>query len=297
MTTVHLGFKAFDLHELACHFIARHTGIYSAHGLDVRLLDTSFIPDDQLPPRMFQVACGAALISWLQGARTKVVFVACDRPMFWLIARPEITAPEQLAGRSIAGFPPGSPPAQLLRLILRARGLSGDGGPTVVAARDDTARLGLLTGGDVQAAVVSSAVLPGRIRRRGLSVVQFFGVALRLPTTGLAVRESLLLAEPALAQVMCRCFRESLQMLRLNDDLVRAALGEFLECSGAESGEAVELLRGCYTADGRSTGSIQAQAIESMRWALGNGTALPDRDLYDYAALERDTDESHTEAG
>ena len=27
MKEVHLGFKAFDLHELACHFVARHAGI------------------------------------------------------------------------------------------------------------------------------------------------------------------------------------------------------------------------------------------------------------------------------
>jgi ABC-type nitrate/sulfonate/bicarbonate transport system substrate-binding protein len=291
MTTVHLGFKAFDMHELACHFVARQAGIYSTHGLDVRLLDTTFIPDDQLPSRTFQAACGAALISWLNGARIKVLFVACDQPMFWLVGRKSTTAPEELAGLRIAGFPPGSPPAQLLRLVLRIRGIHGDEGPTVLAARDDAARLGLLTGGDVEAAVISSAIPSGQIRRRGLSVMQFFGAALRLPTTGLAVCESMFLAEPELVRAMCRSYRESLRSLRANEDLARAALAKFLDFSAVEAREAVDLLRDCYTADGRTARRIQMQAIESMQLALGNTAAAPAQGLYDFSALQNDTNE------
>lgn len=295
MTTVHLGFKAFDLHELACHFIARHAGLYAARDLEVRLLDTNFIPDEQLPPRTFHAACGAALVAWLKGARIRVVFVACDRPMFWLIGRPEIAARGSLAGLNIAGYPPGSPPAQLLRLLLRARGLHDDGGATVLAARDDAARLGLLRGGEVQAAVISSAVPQSRLRRRGLSVIEFFGAALRLPTTGLAVRESQLAAEPELARVMCRCYQQGLQLLRRDDPVARSALAEALECSAAEAAAAAGLLRDCYTADGRSSAAIQSQAIEAMRWALGTGLAPPAQDLYDYAALGHGCDERPAE--
>ena len=120
MTTVHLGFKAFDPHELACHFIARHAGFYATQGLDVRLLDTTFLTDGQLPPVTFHAACTAALFAWLRGTPMCVLFVACDRPMFWLVGRPGALDGAGEGRVRIAGYPPGAPPGELLRLVLAA---------------------------------------------------------------------------------------------------------------------------------------------------------------------------------
>ena len=64
MKVIKCGIKAFDIHELLCHFVAKRCGFYAAAGLDVRLVDTTFIPDDKLPAAdFFQVACGAAFQS------------------------------------------------------------------------------------------------------------------------------------------------------------------------------------------------------------------------------------------
>ena len=61
MKTVECGIKAFDVHELLCHFVAQRGGFYAVAGLDVRLVDTTFTPDERLPDAdYFQVACGAA---------------------------------------------------------------------------------------------------------------------------------------------------------------------------------------------------------------------------------------------
>ena len=83
MKTIECGIKAFDVHELLCHFVAGRCGFYEAAGLDVRLVDTSFIPDDRLPEaNFFQVACGAPLLS--RNVRFRIVLAAVARPMFWL---------------------------------------------------------------------------------------------------------------------------------------------------------------------------------------------------------------------
>ena len=81
VTRVLLGFKAFDPHELLCHFVAAEGGLYSRHGIRVRLVDITFVPDAELPAELFQVSCGAALAGALQGNGQRVVFVATDRPM------------------------------------------------------------------------------------------------------------------------------------------------------------------------------------------------------------------------
>lgn len=284
MIAVHLGFRAFDVHELACHFVARRAGLYAAHGLDVHLFDANFVPDDRLPPRTFHAACTGALIGWLNGAALKVVFVACERPMFWLVGRAGMTVPRDLAGGRIAGYPPGSPPAELLRLVLGTHDFGAGRQPLTVAARDDVARLGLLLAGDVEAAVISSALLPGRLRPRGLLPLGFFGDALRLPSTGLAVSSEIRQREPALVRAMCACYRESLELLRSDERLAGEALGAFVDVAGEGAGEALDIIRRCYTRDGRCAAEVLDAAVEAMRPLVGAGPCAA-AELYDFTAL------------
>lgn len=276
LTRVHLGFRAFDLHELACHFVAQRAGLYAARGLEVRLFDANFVADEQLPPRTFLAACTGALIDWLRGAALRVVFVACERPMFWLVGRSG--ASTDLADARIAGYPAGTPPAALLQLLLSGSGVAA----TVIPARDDPARLGLLRAGEVEAAVVSSAVLAGRLAARGLTVLRFFGDALRLPSTGLAVMRELQARDPALVHAMSECFRDSLRLLREDERLARAALATGLDLKRAECGEALALLHACYTRDGRCESSVTEAGIEAMRRLTGVAER-PAIDLYDFS--------------
>jgi hypothetical protein len=87
MKEIYLGFKAYDVHELLCHAIAEAGGMYARAGIRAKLIDTTFLPEDAIPVNTFHVACGAALGDFLSGLNRKVLFVACDRPMFWLYGR------------------------------------------------------------------------------------------------------------------------------------------------------------------------------------------------------------------
>lgn len=269
MTTVHLGFKAFDPHELACHFIARHAGLYAARGLDVQLLDTTFLTDVQLPPVTLHAACTAALFAWLRGTPTCVVFVACDRPMFWLVGRPGALDRAGEGRVRIAGYPPGAPPGELLRLVVAGDPELAHRELEILPVRDDVARLGLVAGGDVDAAVISSGVTPGRLRRLGLASLRFFGDVLRVPTTGLAVHRDLLEREPEIVRAMRACHRESLHLLHAGDVRALEALGTSLDLPHDDARDVAGSLRQCCTAAGRSTVAIESAAIEGACQALG----------------------------
>jgi len=194
MKTVHLGFKAFDCHELLCHSIAQSAGIYTDQGLSVSLLDTTFVPDEALPENTFHASCGAALASFLGGKKRKVIFVACDKPMFWLYGSSDIAAVSDLGQAPIATFPDASTPAQLLRKILSKKGASCG----LLPCRDDVARLGMLTSGSVKAALLGSSYLPQEMEARGLNTLTFIGENLRMPSTGLAVSNEMYEREPQL---------------------------------------------------------------------------------------------------
>lgn len=285
MTQLHLAFKAYDVHELGCHFVARHAGLYDRHGLRPTLVDSTFTPDDELPAPTFHAACGAALAAWLQGADTRVVFVATDRPMFWLYAQSDIRSLEDLSGRIVAGYPPAAPPAMFLRQIWAERGLAPEG-LRIEAARDDIARIGLLQDGHAAAALVSSVMPPSVMKALGFEPLVFLGDEIRVATTGLAVHASLREQAPELVRAMCNCYLEALRLIHDDASVVQAALRDVAAPIGGDAAELAALLRRCYTAAGRSSLDELQQGADRMSAAIGVRNARPVAGLYDFSYLD-----------
>lgn len=284
MAALQLGFKAFDIHELLCHFMAMHTGLYERRGLRVTLVDTTFMPDDKLPTNLVQAACGAALAAWLWGAPYQVVCVATDRPLFWLYGRAGYAGIDALRGARIAGFPSIAPPAQFLNLILDQAGLDPVRDVTIHAMRDDVARLGLLTAGDVDAAVISSAIPPAEMEHAGFSPISFFGDSLRVPTTGLAVTQSLLQRERAAVQALVSAFVQALALLHRDVTAAQAVLEGIFRVPTRSLPPTYDLLRRCFTVAGRSPPEITNGAVTLMARALGV-TAVPVGSPYDFSLI------------
>lgn len=285
MATLQLGFKAFDIHELLCHFMATHSGLYARQQLRVSLLDTTFLADDQLALDTCQVACGAALTGWLKGAAIKVVAVATDRPMFWLYGRTGIDNLTALQGKRVTGFPGFTPPAQFLNIILRQAGLDPARDVTMLAARDDNARLGLLSAGDVDAAVISSAIPPAVMARSGFTPLVFFGDRIRVPSTGLAVSQALLERNAAAVQALVTAHVEALTLIHRDDDRLRTVLAQYFRIEPAALDPTCELVRGCFTTDGRSAPTVTGPAIEMMAAVLAVAEPRSRDALYDFAWL------------
>lgn len=280
MAEFSLAFMACDAHELACHCVAQHAGLYRRHGLEPRLVDAGF-GIEQLPEKTLHAACGAALLRWLNGSAEKVVFVAAARPMFWLHAAPEIEELGDLAGQAIAGYPRSAPPALLLDAWLTQR--LADPAPIVLPARDDIARFGLLRDGSVVAALCSSALPPAAVRAAGFESRAFFGDEFTVATTGLAASTTLCEQEPELLRATCACFADALALLHDDDELLQRALAARLPTIGAGPASLLAPLRRCYTRTGRAD-----QASLDAGIALFRGVAKaapPANALYDFSYL------------
>lgn len=263
-----LGFKAFDAHELLVHFVAESLGLYRQGGLRPRLLDTTFIPDDQLPQPCFLSACGSALISRLRGHPFRVISVTTDRPMFWLVGREGMTL-DDLRGQAVATYPPVAPPALFLRIILKQHGLDPDRDVRLEVARDDTARLGLLRAGQVAAAVLSSATPPPLARRLGVHPLLFFGDHLRIPTSGLAVHSRLLEEEAGLTATLSQTMRQSRVAIHNSRSQVVPVLLQLLNCEPFLAEQVWEELQGLVTRDGKTSRAIAEQAVRRVGRELG----------------------------
>ena len=282
MKTVECGIKAFDIHELLCHFVARQGGFYESAGLDIRLVDTSFIPDDKLPEaNYFQVACGAALLS--RNVRFRVVLAAVARPMFWLYAAAGIRSVEQLAGKRIATYPAPAPPYWFNRIVLRKHGLDPDQDVELKPARDDAIRLGLLREGAADAALLSSAHAPVTIARLGLNALTMLGDELTVVTSGIATTEKIASEDPELVEGLVNIYRQSLAVIRDAPVEIHSILEDIMNISHEDAITTCELITPCYTADGYIDPESLRSGLADLGAEMGEIGA---EEVYDFKLTE-----------
>ena len=280
MESVSLGFKACDLHELGCHFVAEHAGLYRQRGLEVTLEDTRRVADEQLPDSLFSAACGAALFRWLRGASVRVEVVATVRPMFWLHAAPGVHALQDIRSGTVATYPAAAPPAQFLRIILADGGLEPDVDLKLVPATDDAARIEMLRRGDVVAALFSSATLPHRLEQLGFNRLLCIGDRLCLPTTGLAVSCAMIERQPDTVNAMADAFRAALRLIHGDDTLLRDALRRSSLVDEQDVGRASALVRKFFTADGRISAAEVLPGVQRVAAVLGMPAVAEVESLY-----------------
>jgi ABC-type nitrate/sulfonate/bicarbonate transport system substrate-binding protein len=282
MKNVYLAYKAYDIHELLCHAIADAAGLYARAGLSVKLLDSTFTPDDALPENTFHAACGAALASFLTGQQRKVVFVACDRPMFWLYGRAGVDSVAKLAQGRVATFPDVAPPSKFLQRYLREAGVA----PGLLPCRDDTSRLGLLSSCSVDGALISSNYLPHEVEARGPVQLAFLGDTLRLPSTGLAVASELHQSNPQLVADMVKVYQEAMKLVFDDDQTVlRLVLEQAFDKSAEGLDSAIQVIRHCYNPFGYSYENVLQEAIDGF--AAGMGLASrSSRELYEFKYIK-----------
>ncbi len=281
MKPIQLGFKAFDPHELLCHFVACKAGLYKRENLNVELIDITFSADDDLPERLLQASCGAALSSALRGSAQRIVFVATDKPMFWIYADQKINKLGKLANKKIATFPANAPPHQLANIVLGKAGIKQI---KLLSARDDTARFGLLKSANVDAAVISSAIAPAKIERAGFRKLCFFGDEIRIPTTGLAVHQSYLDKEALLMQTLVGIMKECLSIIHQDQQVLATVLEEYFDVDNTFKKATALLYQQYYTQDGRTTAAIAQHAIDSLSKSLSIATVPGWDKIYKFPA-------------
>jgi len=272
MTNVKIGFKAFDPHELLCHFVATNAGLYQRENITVELVDITFVADADLPHDVSQVSCGAALSSALSGTPQKIVFIATDKPMFWIYSNPKIPDISGLVNSKIATFPVMAPPHHLANIFLKRMGINVDQQVTLLPARDDVARFGLLASNHVDAAVISSSIAPEKIHQAGMRKLCFLGDEIRIPTSGLAVHPAYFEKEEKLVWTLVRILRQSLSIIHHDVAVTGEVLHKYFAVDDQFKEKTAKLFQGCFTRDGCTTPTIAQNAIDAMCRSLGTAT-------------------------
>jgi ABC-type nitrate/sulfonate/bicarbonate transport system substrate-binding protein len=260
-------------------------GLYEKQGLEIQLVDITFANDADLPQQLFQVSCGAALASALKGSPQRVVFVATDKPMFWFYALRSINNLKDLVNKKVATFPVVAPPHHLANIILQRAGVDAKKDIALLPCRDDVARFGLLKTRDADAAVISSAISPETIVKQGFTELCFFGDAIRLPTTGLAVHATHLQQNRGLVESLVSILRESLSLLHSDSALVARVLQHYFGLPADIIDKTATNYEKVFTVDGKTTPEIAQMAVDSLRKSLHIDTSVAWQDIYDFSLL------------
>ena len=243
MRTLRLGFRAFDPHELLVHFVAERAGLYRDVEVDVELLDLRAGER----PHDATCACGSALFQALEGAPIEIVLIASKAPLFWLYGRGS-----HIDGARIATYPPGAPPARFLELALDRRVM-------FVPARDDAARLALVSEGEVDGVLLSSATPPGRLPA-GLTEIFCLADRVRVPSTGIAAPRE---RDPAVEQLV-EAHSRALALLSRDRAFGWGVARDVFGFSDAEAAWAHDAVARHFTTDGRVPESYIDAALRTV---------------------------------
>jgi hypothetical protein len=104
-------------------------------------------------------------------------------------------------------------------------------------------------------------------------------------TTGLAVTPGFCQQDPGLIAAMGRCFQEAQALIHNDSAVLSAALrASVVPVLGPVEGLA-EVLRHCYTRDGRSPVESLEAGVRLMASVMGVTDVRPTGDLYDFSML------------
>jgi NitT/TauT family transport system substrate-binding protein len=247
--------------------LARDRGYYRQEGLDVQLV---LIPSALGMQALlagnikFSTAGGSGLLPILRGAPVKYVFTTFSRPMFWLYARPEIRAVENLKGKKVGVSGIGSGPDSLLREILKKHGLDGGRDVIVLPVGSGTGRFFALQAGSVDAAMLS---VPANLLAQDAGyreLVSFIDQEwIELQGT-VNVTDQLMASDPILVEKFLRATLKGFIHFRDLRGQSITNLARFLRTKEDGVARIYDLMRPSLTQDGIVSEEIQRKSLEHI---------------------------------
>jgi NitT/TauT family transport system substrate-binding protein len=285
MHTIDLAYVGRGLHEELVAYIADQEDFYADEGVHVALRDGC----DWDVERLRRGACiglGRALLSRLTGGVPWVgLTVNTHRPLFWFLARPEVTSLSDLAGRRLAVHPAYTPPGCFARIVLRQAGLDPDRDVNLVVQSpgDYGMYLRQLRDGEIDAAYVGSTMAPEAIAAEyGWRMLAWVGDHFQIPTVGVAVDPTYTRPDDPAIQALVRAHRRALQVIQNDPDTTVRYMRAFHGQHTADEARAhyKTFIGPHYTTDGQADLAIGTAAIPAVAAELGVPATFTAADFY-----------------
>ena len=188
-------------------FVARDQGYFQKEGLEVELiLMRGGVANQALIGGNveFTTVPTAGLQAALQGAPLKVVLTTFHKPMFWLFSRPEIRSVKELRNKKVAVSSLGAAGDSALRELIKKNGMDENRDVAVLAIGTTATRLGALSTGVVDAAMMTFPHNITAAESGFRELVSFITSDIIQLQGAIVTRDALLNTEPVLAEKFLR---------------------------------------------------------------------------------------------
>jgi ABC-type nitrate/sulfonate/bicarbonate transport system substrate-binding protein len=274
------GYVGLGAHEELVYAVAEGLGLYEQEGVRVTIRDATRWDDERLRSAAIVGLGRTVLLRMHTGVPWTALCVNTDRPLFWLMARPEFEAVADLRGRRIGMHGALVAPGCFARIVLREHGLDPVGDVEAVSMHpgDYAEHIDLLRSGGLDAAVIGSTRSPEQlVAEEGLRLLAFFGDVFRIPTVGVAVDPTADLDRGAV-EGLVRANLGALRALLADPDIAVAHLRTLL--SGVDDAGARDFhdryVAPFFRADGRADPDVAAHALPAVADELRASGGLAD---------------------
>jgi NitT/TauT family transport system substrate-binding protein len=213
---IDFGYVGLGAHEELVYAVAEGLGLYEEEGIRVAIRDATRWDDERLRDAAVVGLGRTVLLRMHTGVRWTARCVNTDRPLFWLLARPEFADVAELRGRRIGMHGARVAPGTFARIVLREHGLDPvrDVEAISLHAGDYAEHLRMLRAGELDAAVIGSTHSPEQlVAEEGLRLLVFVGDAFQIPTVGVAADAASAAIDPESLDALVRANLVALRAL------------------------------------------------------------------------------------
>lgn len=266
-------------------YVAKHLGIFENHGYDARIL--------VLEPRAGigallsgdldgYSAVGSTARAALRGAPVRVGVVSLNRSDFILVANKEITAIDQLRGKTIGGYTPQGTVNVVLAEVLRRKGLRPEEYRVVNAG---TARAAALASGTVPAAMLNS-VETIRLVKQGFHVLARAADEIELPQSGLGMSVAALQTRRDFLRPVVQAVLEATRIIATQKEKTLPVLMKQLSINQEEASFIYDAIHKGWSVDGKPTSDALKLELELDQKDAGLKELPKPEQIYDFSLLD-----------
>ena len=265
-------------------FVAQERGFFREEGLDPQLVQvraTAAIAAIVSGEVHALGSIGSAIRAIPRGAPIKVLAVSLRRPVFWLVARPEIKSFADLKGKIMGTTTLGGSQHTAGVRMLRRAGLNPDKDVTVVLGGDVPTQLQGLVNGSIQLGILSPPTVIVARDKYKMNVLASAMEEFSSLQNGLAVLEKNV--KDAVVKRILRARAKANRYFHQNEKGTAEVLAKYLNVDLNTALETYRISKGAFTTDGIPGESELVEYLKEDAQILGLPVPVPVAKVFDFS--------------
>jgi ABC-type nitrate/sulfonate/bicarbonate transport system substrate-binding protein len=264
-------------------YAAAQKGFFARRGFDVEMIQmNATLTAAALLNRSvdYTIIPSTIATAAARGAPAKVIMFASVKLQHTLVARADINAVTDLAGKKIAGSGFGNLVAYEIQFLIDRYKL----GPktTIVSAPSSIDRLIAVQRGIAEAAIIAA---PADIKgeEMGLKRLLQMGTVLQIPQAGLAATDEKIRTSRGEVIEVLKAAIDGLDYTATQKEDATALIGKWMALTPAQASKAYDSVRDTYSRDGVPTAEQSKAYIAMLAATAGLNADLPPATIFDFS--------------